>query len=588
MTEKIILFIQRDSAFLKHTGAILQKAGYAIRTATEMRTALSVLSTCSVGLIICDKELRDISGLDLLNFIKKDPLREKIPFMFLVSSRDQGGAFKAFELGAADYLVHPLEPQMLIDRVDEIFSGSSLQDPPARKSVETEPAQTAGDESSPGEPIAVPAVIIDVSRDGIIWLPGKIVRFGPRRLFVETALFGKPGVSLMARLKLDDGTFVLKGFIQEIVFDDFQKPAVIDVLTQEEEAWRRIHTYLLERSSSAPAAQPGASGASEDLEKTVLLTPAKKEKTVFRTGPFQSAASGKTSYDQRFYYSIIGKQLDNYRAITLIGAGSMGGVIQGWDVALEREVALKVISYELSSKEKFREMFIKEARVVSKLNHLNIAQIYYIGTSNDILYYAMEFIDGQTLKDLIARMGNLNNLKGLEYLITACEALHYVHQNGIVHRDMKPANIMITTAGVVKIVDFGVAVSGATRKTAEENLIIGSPMYMSPEQVAGLTLDYRSDIYSVGATFYHVFTGCPPFEAEDFKDIMAHHIKKPLIPMKEKNASIPAPLARIIEKMMAKDPLDRYKDFQCVAEDVKTLHARIVDRKRNPSKTSRE
>jgi DNA-binding response OmpR family regulator/predicted Ser/Thr protein kinase len=578
-TEKIILFINRDTPFREQTGAILEKAGYGVRTAVEMREALSILSSGSVGLVICDKQLRDISGLDLLHFIKKDPLRESIPFMFLVSSKEQGGAFNAFQLGAVDYFVYPLEPEALIDRVDEVFSSTGLKPSPSDKGVASD--AIAAQAAIP-DPMSVSGVVIDVSRDGIIWLPGRIVSFGRQRLFLETALFGKPGVSLMARIKLSEGTFVLNGFIKNITYDDFQKPASIEMSTQEEDGWRRIHAYLLERAQQA--GEPAS--PSEELAKTILLTPLQSEKTLYRTGPFKPTVK-KSSYDQRFYHSIIGKQLDNYRAITLIGAGSMGGVMQGWDVALEREVALKVISYELSSKEKFREMFVKEARVVSRLNHLNIAQIYYIGTSSDILYYAMEFVDGQTLKDLLAKQGNLNTLKGLEYLITVCEALYFVHQNSIIHRDIKPANIMLNHAGMIKIVDFGVAITTGAGKKSEKPQVIGSPMYMSPEQVAGLAVDYRSDIYSVGATFYHIFTGSPPFEAEDYKQVMSHHINKPLPPMRGKNPHIPTALAKTIEKMMSKDPFDRQTDFQVVADEIKALHANILERKRQPSMRTR-
>jgi len=127
MMEKIILFINRDSIFREQTRAFLEKAGYTVRCAEEMRDALSVLSSSSVGLIICDKSLHDLSGLDFLNFIKKDPLRESIPFMFLVSAKAQGGAFNAFELGAVDYFVYPIEPEALLDRIDDVFSSTGLR-----------------------------------------------------------------------------------------------------------------------------------------------------------------------------------------------------------------------------------------------------------------------------------------------------------------------------------------------------------------------------------------------------------------------------------------------------------------------------
>jgi serine/threonine-protein kinase len=286
----------------------------------------------------------------------------------------------------------------------------------------------------------------------------------------------------------------------------------------------------------------------------------------------QNAAKKKAAYDIRFYNSLIGKQMDNYRVITLVGAGSMGGVLQGWDVALEREVALKIISFELSSKEEFREMFIKEARVISKLNHQNIAQIYNIGISSDILYYAMEFIEGVTLKELINKERKLKLTKGLKILSTVCKALEVVYQNSVVHRDIKPANIMVNRAGVVKLLDFGVAHS-KDAKTGGKRLIAGTPLYMSPEQIAGLTLDHKSDMYSLGATFYHAFCGSPPFEATEIKAVLDMHLNETMTPLCQKDRSIPIALSGIIEKMMAKDPTERYPTFRAVIEALELLSA---------------
>ncbi len=253
----------------------------------------------------------------------------------------------------------------------------------------------------------------------------------------------------------------------------------------------------------------------------------------------------------------------------------MGGVLQGWDVALEREVALKIISFELSSKEEFREMFIKEARVVSKLNHPNIAMIYNIGLSNDILYYAMEFIDGVTLKEVIRAEGKLNALKGLAILIATCKAMDEVYQHGIVHRDLKPANIMINHAEVVKIVDFGVAHS-KQYKPANQNKMVGTPLYMSPEQIAGLTLDHRSDMYSLGATFYHAFCGTPPFSADEIKEILNQHLNSSVTPLTTVDPKISPVLSNVIEKMMAKDPNHRYQTFKEIAQELTLLRSRLI------------
>ncbi len=241
-------------------------------------------------------------------------------------------------------------------------------------------------------------------------------------------------------------------------------------------------------------------------------------------------------------------------------------------MALEREVALKIISFELSSKEQFRDMFIKEARVVSRLNHINIAQIYNIGLSNDILYYAMEYIEGVTLKDMVKKDKTLDVQKGVPILLTVCNALDFVYQHGIVHRDIKPANIMINKSGQVKIVDFGVAHNKGA-KDSGKNKLMGTPLYMSPEQIVGLTLDHRSDMYSLGASFYHAFCGRPPFAAKAVSEILDQHLNATITPLSNKNKKVPEELSRIIEKMMAKDPNHRYQSFKQTAEALQKLQA---------------
>jgi len=300
-------------------------------------------------------------------------------------------------------------------------------------------------------------------------------------------------------------------------------------------------------------------------------------------GAYVPAAT--SSYNTRFYRSLVGKQLDNYGTIKFIGSGSMGGVFQGWDVALEREVALKVISFELSSQGNFRDMFIEEARMISELEYPNIAQIYYAGTSNDILYYAMEFINGDTLAEMIRKYLKLNPVKGVDYLIAVCKALDFVNKKNIIHRDIKPENIMVNNEGVVKIVGFGVGkINEAATSGRQQAAIISSPLYMSPEFPAGRPLDYRSDIYSLGASFYHAFTGYPPFDGDSVQDVLSRHLNSPLTPLKEKNPEIPNVLGKIIEKMMAKDPQDRYQDYQGVITSLEAIRPRACNQIKKPLK----
>ncbi len=608
---KDILLIHRDRPFVDKIVPVIQGAGYTVHKATGMREALSSLAAHPVGLIVCDKELDDIKGIDFLGFIKKDPLRENIPFMFLVSQANQFRPAEAFALGAADYLVYPLDARMLVSRIGDAYAAESQPKPkgqarpvpperptarpaaakpavktpiPAQAPVAAAPpkAAPAAPKPAPAAPkpaapaplaAALPTLNLEVSRDGVIWMPSRIKAFTEQSIAVQTSLFGKAGVALMVRFKLPEGNFMVKGTIKSIDFKDFQKPADIDIAVVEGDAWRRIFKILTQGPEPAPAPAPQAPVAAppgEAMAATVALAETGGEGLIDGAQLQQNAAKKKAAYDIRFYNSLIGKQLDNYRVISLVGAGSMGGVLQGWDVALEREVALKIISFELSSKEEFREMFIKEARVISKLNHQNIAQIYNIGISSDILYYAMEFIEGVTLKEMIAKERKLNLSMGLKILTTVCKALEVVYQNSVVHRDIKPANIMVNRAGVVKLLDFGVAHSKEA-KTGGKRTIAGTPLYMSPEQIAGLTLDHKSDMYSLGATFYHAFCGAPPFEANEIKAVLDMHLNDTMTPLCQKDRGIPIALSGIIEKMMAKDPTERYPTFRAVIEALDLL-----------------
>jgi serine/threonine protein kinase len=378
----------------------------------------------------------------------------------------------------------------------------------------------------------------------------------------------------------------VNGEIKHVSCDDFQFPAGTGIEITQDLVWEKI---FMDLESLKTVAFPGATPTGQDkpsipgdpvTEVVRMTSQPHQTPDVYKAVLDSPGETDAPSYDTRFYYSLVGKQLDNYRTITFIGSGSMGGVFQSWDVALEREVALKVISYELSSEEAFRNMFIKEARVISKLDHPNIAKIYHIGNSDDILYHAMEFVDGNTLMDLIEMNGDLNSDKGIEYLITVCETLDFVREKNIVHRDIKPGNIMINNDGVVKVVDFGVAKlnDGNNKGKQRPESIMGSPLYISPESLSGRTLDHRSDIYSLGASFYHAFTGQPPFEGDSIQDILDQHLNRPLTPLKEKNSEVSNALGKIIEKMMAKDPKDRYQDYQSIIDAFKNRRFRPFSR----------
>ena len=587
--KKNILFINRDEDFLEKIADSLYNWGYAVTTAMDMREAMSTLSSTAVELILCDNKLRDVSGYDFLRLLKNDPLREKIPFVFCVPLHDQGSASRAFKDGAADFIVYPLEPEEIALRVKEICSPpvkdiKESTSPPeqdisfsATQMVKSIPEQDVERREDKREAL-LRILKVEISRNGILWIPGQIKNISGKGMFVKTSMLGKAGVELYVRVSLPSGTSVVKGSIKHIDFKNLKAPegTGIGVEIEKSAEWVEFIKYIkahLQKGNTAVVPQKP-----KDAPKPVKSN----DRTFILKGGNDAANEANnlqgnkgSSLEDRFYQSLIGKQFNNYKVVSFIGAGAMGGVFKGWDIALERAVALKVISYELSAQEKFREMFIKEARFISQLDNRNIASIYHIGNENHILYFAMEYIEGASLAELIRKEEKLYSLKGLDYLITTCKALDFVSQKNIIHRDLKPANIMINSQDVVKLVDFGVAMTVDVNEKSKEG-IVGSPYYISPESIKGLPMDQRSDIYSLGASFYHAFTGFTPFEGDSAEEVLLKHLNAGLIPLRKKNPKISSALGRVVEKMMAKDPENRYQDYQQLIKELKSLKSKAV------------
>jgi DNA-binding response OmpR family regulator/predicted Ser/Thr protein kinase len=595
-----ILLINRDEDFRESICQTLRGSGYTVHTAVGMHDALSIIMEHPVDLIICDSILKDVSGYDFLYYLKSDPLRATIPFLFFVPLNDQGRASKAFQMGVIDFLVYPMEMQDFLNRIREIKPPGATQEDPSPPATPESSAERAiapdlpahEDQRNSIRKSPLPSLHIELSRDGFLYMPGRIKNFSRRGLSVETALLGKPGLVLKIRFPLPEENITAEGTIRHVSFDDFQKLAGIGIEMEDSQQWQVVFDYL-----TALIGHGEKTNGSENGDQVTPL-PDQKEKTIILTAEERGESplpamldprwlkSEETSIESRLYHSLIGKQLDNYKAVSFVGAGNMGGVFKGWDVVLEREVALKVISFELSSKEKFREMFVKEARLISKLDHPNIARIYHIGNLNDILYFAMEYISGGTMADMIREGRNLNTLRGLEYLITICQTLEFVSLKNIIHRDIKPANIMVNQKGTLKIVDFGVAqTTNGQNKGALQEGIVGSPYYMSPDVVAGRPLDLRSDIYSLGACFYHALTATPPFTGKDTDEVLSKHLNENLTPVKEKNPKVSAALGGIVEKMMAKDPNDRYQTYTHIIDEVQALRSRAMKFQQLKNKT---
>lgn len=269
------------------------------------------------------------------------------------------------------------------------------------------------------------------------------------------------------------------------------------------------------------------------------------------------------------YEVLINRMIDSYQITQLMGYGGMGAVFKAYDHQGKRWVALKIINPQLLTQPDLIQQFKLEAEAATGLNHHNIAQLYYVGQYQNVPYYTMEFIEGKSFAEILKEKGRIAGSSCLNYLYQICDGLEYCQYNGVIHRDIKPANIMISKDGFIKVVDFGLAmILQEGSRSQEADQILGTPKYISPEAGTTKILDHRSDIYSLGATFYHLLAGEPPFNASTPMELLQKHINEPLIPLNEKNPYVPEIVSDIISKMLEKNPKMRYQSYKEIKDDI--------------------
>ncbi|WP_435547249.1 protein kinase domain-containing protein [Desulfobacterium sp. N47] len=690
-TQTDILLISISRELVDFVIGVLDNQGYCVHTVSSVRDALSTMDLHPVGLILSGIELEDSSGQQFISYLKKDPKRESIPFIFLLSAENQKEMTpkRIIELGADNIIIYPAggpalvsciknylkpvpkttpadsspiskdskesqvntirpdltesEKKQNIDRRAEKRERFDVPIPleisrdgktwirsfmlnRARSSamIETSLGRNYGDdifirepEDETGDIVSGSVVHVllgdeskqigfgvvfrknngihwhnfsdrivsksrqqaiapirrdffpieaQVSRDGVFWIDAQITGCDVMSACLKTSILAKPKDKMILKFERHGIKNIVEGSIKKVELEQSELLAIIELDFAEDKSWSKLYAHF------AVIAGPELSG--NEKKNNILQKPQPKaikpdsDENLNKINNDNSVSIQKgaprkpESQNKRFYQSLIGRKMDNYEVVSFISAGGMGGVFKGWDTALERDVALKVISWELSSQEEFVKMFLKEARFVSRLNHPNIAQIYYIGNANGIMYYAMEFIHGQTLADLLKNNFNFKTPQIINYLKTLCSALDFVWKNGIVHRDIKPANIMVTSSDELKLVDFGVAKLDKKHDMQKESKIVGSPLYLSPEAIRNKGVDNRSDIYSLGASFYHLLAGNPPFYDDSCSNILFKQLNEPVPSLKKKAPELPDILCDTIEKMMAKRCEERFQNYQ--------------------------
>jgi serine/threonine-protein kinase len=274
------------------------------------------------------------------------------------------------------------------------------------------------------------------------------------------------------------------------------------------------------------------------------------------------------------------KQLGRYRILAELGRGAMGVVYKAEDPLLNRTVAIKTIILmdDPAARAEYEARFFQEAKAAGGLNHLNLITIHDVGREGDIAYMAMELLEGTELRELMIR-GRLPLAFALEVVAQVADGLAYAHEHGVVHRDIKPGNIMIMRDRRAKIMDFGIARVRASDIKTQTGAILGSPKYMSPEQVASQPADYRSDIFSLGVVLHEVATGGPPFSAPTVTQLMQRIATAVPRPPSATNPAVPAMLDLIVAKALEKQPGARYQSAAELAKDLRACLADLAGRK---------
>ena len=271
---------------------------------------------------------------------------------------------------------------------------------------------------------------------------------------------------------------------------------------------------------------------------------------------------------------LIGKRInERYKIIEFIGSGGMANVYLARDMILDRDVAVKVLRFDLANDEDIIRRFRREAQSATSLSHPNIVNIYDVGEEGNIYYIVMEYVDGQTLKQFIQNQHPIPLEQAIDIMMQITSAIGHAHQNNIIHRDIKPQNILIDKQGRVKITDFGIAVALSSTTITNTNSVLGSVHYISPEQARGGLASKKSDVYALGIVMFELLTGRPPFQGESAVSIALKHLQSKTPRPSEWNPDLPQSVENIVLKATAKDPYYRYNDADEMKDDLFTCLA---------------
>jgi serine/threonine-protein kinase len=273
---------------------------------------------------------------------------------------------------------------------------------------------------------------------------------------------------------------------------------------------------------------------------------------------------------------LLGQQIPGYQLLEKLGQGSMGTVYKARQMSMDRLVAIKVLLPRLVTNPEFLERFRREAHLAARLSHNNIVQAIDVGSAGPLHYFVMELVEGKTIRQELDAAKVYGEREAVEIILQIAQALQHAHRRGLVHRDVKPANIVLMADGIAKLADLGMARETDNEAVArrERGMTLGTPYYIAPEQIrARADIDGRADLYAVGATLYHMVTGQPPYPSKDVDEVMRAHLQDPLTPPDHINQQLSAGLGEVVELLMAKSRRQRYQKADDLIIDLECLLA---------------
>jgi serine/threonine-protein kinase len=275
-----------------------------------------------------------------------------------------------------------------------------------------------------------------------------------------------------------------------------------------------------------------------------------------------------------------------YRRVRLLGHGGMATVELAHDTELDRPVAIKRLADNLAANEEYKQRFLREARLAARLSNPNIVAVYDAGAENGVPFIVMEYVEGETVGDLLQRRGRLDPAEAVALALQACSGLETAHEAGLVHRDIKPQNLLITPEGTLKIADFGIARSLDGTQLTQAGTVLGTAGYLAPEQAAGEPVTAVADIYALGAVLYELLTGRPPYEADSLAELFVKQTEGSITPLRELAPAAPARLEDAVMRALARAPEYRYESAAAFAAELAATGTAVTTVERSLAPTT--